>query len=168
MTVQTTFAQSIDDLGGLEDVLREYLTWDIDQLRKISGIDIDPEAYVKNTFDEIEHYFPPNGRLLLMRDDDTLIGIGFLKSVREKTCEIKRMYILPSHRGMRLGKTILGTLIQSAKDIGYSNILLDSAVYMKTAHAMYRAAGFKNIEYYPEGETDAALKDFLMYMELRI
>jgi hypothetical protein len=50
----------------------------------------------------------------------------------------------------------------------YGKILLDSAVYMKEAHSLYRSMGFTDIEYYLEGESDEALKKFLVYMEMRI
>src|SRR3990172_2139262 len=39
-----------------------------------------------------------------------------------------------------------------AKLIGYQTLRLDSARFMKTAHALYRSAGFREIESYPESE----------------
>ncbi len=162
------FARDTEDLDGLTEVLREYLEWDISQLREISGIDLDAVAYLKNTFEEIDLYFPPQGRLLLVREGQRLVGIGFLKPIRGEICEVKRMYVLPSQRGNGLGKTILAQLIDEAKKIGYKKILLDSACYMTAAHSLYRSMGFTNTEYYPEGETDEDLKDYLVYMEMSI
>jgi len=168
MALNISFARSLDELHDLRPILTEYLEWDIAQLREASGIDISAFEYVENTFNEIDAYFPPHGGLLLARDNGILVGIGFLKKIRDEHCEIKRMYVLPSHRGTGLGKKILSTLIGEAKSIGYKTVLLDSAVYMKTAHALYRSMGFEDIEYYPEGETDEMLKDYLVYMELRL
>ncbi len=168
MPVDISVARGLEDLDGVSEILRDYLTWDIDQLREISGVDLDVEAYVSNTFKEIASYFPPRGRLLLARDVHRLIGIGFLKPIGNNTCEIKRMYVLPDQRGKGLGRTLLARLIDEAKDIGYGKILLDSACYMEAAHSLYRSMGFTDVEYYPEGETDEALKEFLVYMEMRI
>ena len=78
------------------------------------------------------------------------------------------MYVRPDQRGKGLGKALLKRLINEAKDIGYRKILLDSASYMNAAHALYRSMGFTDVEYYSEGETDEALKKFLVYMELQI
>ncbi len=168
MSANISVARNVGDLDGVSGILREYLTWDIDQLREVSGIDLDAEAYLDNTFKEISLYFPPRGRLLLAREAHRLVGIGFLKPIGNDTCEIKRMYVLPDQRGKGLGKVLLARLIADAKDIGYAKILLDSACYMKAAHALYRSMGFTDVEYYSEGETDEALKEFLVYMEMQI
>ena len=168
MSAVISVAHSVEDLDGVSGILREYLTWDIDQLREVSGMDLDVEAYLDNTFNEINLYFPPRGRLLLARETHRLVGIGFLKPIENNTCEIKRMYVLPDQRGKGLGKALLTRLIAEAKDVGYTRILLDSACYMKSAHALYRSMGFTEIEYYAEGESDEALKEFLVYMEMRI
>ena len=168
MSVDLSVARDVDDLDGVSEILREYLTWDIGQLREVSGVDLDVEAYIDNTCKEISLYFPPRGRLLLAREARRLIGIGFLKPIRNNACEIKRMYVQPEQRGKGLGRTLLARLIDEAKDIGYGKILLDSACYMKAAHSLYRSMGFTDVEYYSEGETDEALKEFLVYMEMRI
>jgi len=168
MSVEIAIARNADDLEGLAEILREYLTWDIAQLCEISGVDLDVEDYAGKTFDEIGLYYAPQGRLLLTREAGRLVGIGFLKPIGNHTCEIKRMYVRPEQRGKGLGKALLTRLIDDAKQIGYTKILLDSALYMKRAHALYRSMGFTDVEYYSEGETDEALKDFLVYMELRI
>jgi GNAT superfamily N-acetyltransferase len=168
MSVDISVARDVDDLDGVSEILREYLTWDIDQLREVSGVDLDAEVYLDNTFKEIGLYFPPLGRLLLAREAHRLVGLGFLKPIGNNVCEIKRMYVLPELRGKGLGRTLLARLIDEAKDIGYGKILLDSAVYMKAAHSLYRSMGFAEIEYYQEGESDEALKEFLVYMEMRL
>ena len=168
MTVTITFAKDRSDLDGLVALLREYLEWDIGQLRRAAGIEIDAELYLTNTLDELDLYFPPRGRLLLARDKTRLVAIGFLKPVRQETCEIKRMYVHPDQRGKGLGKAILSRLIGEARSIGYAKILLDSARYMTTAHALYRSMGFTDTTYYAEGETDEALKDYLLYMEMAL
>jgi len=168
MALEISFARNSEDLDGLAGVLREYLEWDIGQLREISGIELDAETYLQNTYDEIDLYFPPHGRLILVREGRRLVGIGFLKLIRDEICEVKRMYVLPNNRGNGLGKTILATLIGEAKKIGYEKILLDSACYMTTAHSLYRSMGFTDTEYYPEGETDEYLKKYLVYMEMNI
>lgn len=168
MSVDLSFARDTRDVPDLKPILVEYLEWDISQLREVSGVDVSVDAYVENTFRELEVYFPPDGRLLLARDEGRLVGIGFLKPIRDGTCEIKRMYVRPSHRGIGLGREILCRLIDEARGIGYASVMLDSAVYMKRAHALYRSLGFVETEYYAEGETEAALNDYLIYMELRL
>ncbi len=166
MTITITEAATEDDLAGLHQMMREYLEWDIAQLNAVSGIDLDPEDYIANTFDEIDLFFPPMGRLLLARSEGRLVGMAFLKPVREGVCEIKRMYVRPEARGHRLGQRMLERLLAGARHAGYQTALLDSAVYMKKAHALYQSMGFRETEYYPEGETDQTLASFMVYMKL--
>jgi GNAT superfamily N-acetyltransferase len=168
LPIEIVSARSIDDLDGLSEVLREYMTFNVDQFREIAGIDIDAESYVENTFTEIDLYYPPRGRLLLAREGRRLIGIGFLKPIRDEICEIKRMYVLPDQRGKSLGKMILTRLIDEAKEIGYAKILLDTACFATAAHSLYRSMGFTDVDYYSEAETDEALKEYLVYMEMKI
>ncbi len=168
MPVEITVARDADDLDGLSEILREYLTWDIDQFREIAGVEFDLEPLLDYTFKEIDLYFPPLGRLILAREDRRLVGIGFLRPIRNEICEIKRMYVLPDQRGKGLGKTILARLIDEAKEIGYGKILLDIACYMTAAHSLYRSVGFTDVEYYSEAETDEAFKKYLVYMEMQI
>ena len=54
--VDIVFAQDRDDLNGLSEVLHEYLSWDINLLNEISGLDIRVQTYLNNTFSEIEDY----------------------------------------------------------------------------------------------------------------
>ncbi len=168
VSIEITVARDADDLNGLSEILREYLTWDIDQFRELTGVEIDIETFFDNTFKEISLYFPPLGRLILAREDRRLVGVGFLKPIRNEICEIKRMYVLPDQRGKGLGKALLVRLIDGAKEIGYGKILLDSACYMTAAHSLYRSAGFTDVEYYSEAETDEAFKEHLVYMEMQI
>ena len=168
MPVEITIARDSGDLDGLFDLLEEFLTWDIDQLRAVSGLDVDAKTYLDNTFSEIESYFPPRGRLLCARDGQRLVGVGFLKPIKNEICEIKRMYVRPDQRGKGLGKAILTRLIDEAKNIGYGKVLLDSACYMKAAHALYRSMGFTDADYYSEGETDEVFKDYMVYMEMQL
>ncbi len=170
MRPETTIriAEDRDDLAGLRSLLEEYLTWDIDQLRALSGVALSAAAYVQNSFDEIDLYFPPRGRLMLARHGDALVGMAFLKPVAARVCEIKRMYVIPAARGQNLGRVLLSRLIEEARAIGYAKILLDSAVYMNSAHRLYRDLGFRDVDYYPQGETEEALKDFMVYMELTL
>ncbi len=50
LSVDIVFARGADDLDGLSEVIREYLSFTADQYREISSIEIDAEAYLKKTF----------------------------------------------------------------------------------------------------------------------
>ena len=77
------------------------------------------------------------------------------------------MYVRPGFRGKKIGKKLLDQLIQDAKLIGYSKILLDSAIYMEKAHSLYRSMGFIEVDRYPESEMDLDFQKYMVYMELK-
>jgi putative acetyltransferase len=59
--------------------------------------------------------------------------------------EIKRMYVAPSARGRGLGRRILDTLEQHARDLGLRVIRLETGIHQPEAIGLYRSAGFADI-----------------------
>jgi GNAT superfamily N-acetyltransferase len=104
----------------------------------------------------------------LAKEGNQAVGIGCMKKIREGMCEIKRIYVRQGHRGKKIGQKLLDQLIQSAREIGYSKILLDSARFMKKAHSLYRSAGFKEIEIYSETEMTENFQEHMVYMGLEL
>ena len=163
-------AQTKEDFEHARELFTEYLTWAIEKSKEFYNVDIDIKKMVDRSMDGIEEglFSPPHGRLLLAREKNDPIGVGCLKTIREGTWEIKRMYVRPSHRGKKIGQKLLEQLVQSAKEIGCSKVLLDTAQFMKDAHALYRSAGFKEANLYSETEMTENFQDHMIYMELKL
>jgi GNAT superfamily N-acetyltransferase len=66
--------------------------------------------------------------------------------------EIKRMYVRSAIRRRGVGRALVRRLLDEAHAIGYQRIRLDSARFMKQAHALYRSFGFREIEPYEGSE----------------
>ena len=62
--------------------------------------------------------------------------------------EIKRMYVVPEARGRGLGRRLLEALEETARELGYARIRLDTGARQPHARAMYEAAGYHPIENY--------------------
>lgn len=109
-------------------------------------------------------YAPPEGRLLLVEFDNALAACGALRRIDADNCEMKRLYVRPQFRGKGLGRVVAERLITEARSIGYRHMRLDTVEpVMKSAVAMYRNMGFRNIDPYctnPEAGT--------LYMELAL
>ncbi|MGB7023075.1 MAG: GNAT family N-acetyltransferase [Candidatus Acidiferrales bacterium] len=92
----------------------------------------------------------PRGRLFLAFDDrDGMVaGCGALRRIDAETCEMKRFYVRPAFRGKGLGRELILALIDSARQIGYVRMRLDTLPSMTTAIALYRALGFREIAPY--------------------
>ena len=91
--------------------------------------------------------------------------MGALHQIREKTGEIKRMYIRPAYRGKGYGKALLQQLLQKAKEFGYHSVYLDSGRFMTTARKLYRSFGFVECNKYPETEVPPQFSPQWLFME---
>jgi ribosomal protein S18 acetylase RimI-like enzyme len=107
-------------------------------------------------------YAPPEGRLLLLLRQNDPAGCVALHKIDAEICEMKRLYVRPRFRGLGLGKILADQIIADARKIGYKRLRLDTVEpMMRTAVAMYRNLGFREIAPYRENPIEGAL-----YMEL--
>ena len=113
----------------------------------------------------LDKFYPPEGKLLLAESDNQLAGIACLRKIKEDICEVKRMYVREEFRGTGIGRTLLDKLIEAAKESGYPRVRLDSARFMSTAHSLYHSSGFREIEPYPESEIPEEFQPNWIFME---
>ena len=106
-------------------------------------------------------YLPPDGRLILATENDKVAGCVALRKLDDGICEMKRLYVRPIFRGTGLGRLLATSLIETAKEVGYQKMRLDTLPgKMDRAIAMYQRLGFKNIDpYYFNPVEDAAFME---------
>lgn len=97
-------------------------------------------------------YAEPSGLLLLVLVDGALAGCGgfrpLLHSDHLNACEMKRVYVRPSFRGLGIGRLLVDRLMMDARQAGYTTMLLDTLSGMETARALYRESGFVEVAPY--------------------
>ena len=127
------------------------------------GFDLGFQEFEKEMADFPDEYSSPRGCLLLAFYDDELAGCVALRDLSNGICEMKRLYVRPAFRGLKVGKALAEAIIEAGKDLGYTHMRLDTAPYMKEAISLYRSLGFKEIESYRYNPIEGAT-----YMELAL
>lgn len=93
-------------------------------------------------------YGPPRGALLLASVGGDFVGCVGLRDLGEGIAEMKRMYVLPSFQGKGIGKALTDRFIETATDLGYTAVRLDTLRKLDRAIALYKSVGFKEIGTY--------------------
>ena len=100
-------------------------------------------------------YAPPDGRMYVALVDGEVAGCIALRRFDVQTAEMKRLYVRPAFHGKGLGRRLAAHIVQDARQIGYTRMLLDTLPKLNVAVALYTSIGFEEIsaynDYSPEG-----------------
>ncbi len=95
-----------------------------------------------------EQMSPPGGAYVVLYEDGRPVAGGGVRELSPGVGEIKRMYVLPEHRSKGLARRVLAELEDAAREIGYERVRLDTGDPQPHAMALYRSAGYRDIENY--------------------
>lgn len=141
--------EAVADPGGLAHVRSlfvEYVEWLGEDLG-FQGFDEEMESFPGD-------YAPPEGVLLLARVDGSAAGAVGLRPLGDGACEMKRMYVRPPWRSLRIGRRLAERVIAEARRIGYRAMRLDTLERLTAADALYRSLGFRRIDAYYDNPLD--------------
>jgi GNAT superfamily N-acetyltransferase len=80
------------------------------------------------------------------------VGCGALKDYKNKTAEVKRMYVLPEYRSKGFGGIILKELEAWAAELKYSILILETGKAQPEAIRLYEKSGYTLIPNYGQYE----------------
>lgn len=98
--------------------------------------------------DPAKKYTSPEGELLVAVEGEDVLGMIAYHKHSDTRCEMKRLYVKPSCRGMKLGEKLIEELIAHARQAGYKEMVLDTIVPLQTAIHLYKKLGFTECEPY--------------------
>lgn len=139
-----------DDLTEIAKLFKEY--------KSELNVDLSFQPDDESTDEIKKSYAQLNGKIFIAQVDDEFAGcIAFHQMKSELDCEIKRLYVKPKFRGLKIGKILLEHAIKSAFDLGYTSIYLDTLERLKAACRMYENFGFKKIPPYYQNPLEGVI-----------
>jgi putative acetyltransferase len=111
------------------------------------GLEADPETTDADLKDIEANYLQRGGLFEIIEDDDAnLLGSFGLYPIVKTTCELRKMYFVPSARGLGLGKQVLQRAITRARESGFKQIVLETSSKLIAANRLYAKFGFEPAE----------------------
>lgn len=95
-------------------------------------------------------YTPPNGRILAAVMDGSVIGCVAFRKHSDYRCEMKRLYLKPKYRGLKLGEALVRAIVEAARTEGYTEMVLDTIKPLQSAVRLYKKLGFEETDAYYE------------------
>jgi putative acetyltransferase len=91
----------------------------------------------------VEALRQPNVTLLTAGVDGEVAGCGAFVNQGGEYAEIKRMFVLPEFRGLKLGRRILEELENRARASGLALARLETGIHQPEALLLYERAGYQ-------------------------
>lgn len=134
----------VSELDGVRTLFNEYAT--------ALGVDLCFQNFNEELRTLPGEYSPPRGGLILATVNGQLAGCCAMRPLDAvdypNACEMKRLYVRPIFRGLRLGRLLAEHILDVARLAGYGCILLDTLDDMESARALYQELGFAEIPPY--------------------
>ena len=101
-----------------------------------------------------EYFQPPDGTFVVAFEDGTPIACGGVGRWNDEIAELRRMYVLPEHRGRGLGRAIMERLEEEARRLGYARMRLETGNEAPEAIGLYTSSGYAPIPCWGPFATD--------------
>lgn len=145
------------DFQAVTSLFNAYSNWCRENFVRHGMVASDDERLTSFNQEEIPGVFSQSGHAILIAYlDDKAVGCVFLRKLDHLYCEMKRLYVVPECRKMRLGLRLMEAVMKRALQLDYRFLRITShSQYMGKAIRMYQDYGFKRIENYLEDPLQA-------------
>jgi GNAT superfamily N-acetyltransferase len=123
---------------------RDYFAWMNVEIEQAMGLSIpvilgmELEAYIDSAMNSICRIAPPESAFHIGLLHGRAVGMCGLRRLADGSAEVVRIYVRPENCGLGIARLILQQLMDEAASMGYSELKLDTAVFMKAAPAPIR------------------------------
>jgi len=106
------------------------------------GYTMDFSEFDRDLADIPGTYQDSGGEFWVLEDEGLIAGcIGITREDAER-CELHRLYLLPTHRGRKLGRRLIETAVSWCRENGCRELCLWSDIRFETAREVYIRCGF--------------------------
>ena len=88
--------------------------------------------------------FYSGGALLVGYEEDAPVACIAIKKMDDTTCEAKRLFIKPENRGKGYARTMLNSMLDKAKELGFKEVTFTTKPsVMQIGYGLYKRMGFE-------------------------
>ncbi len=106
----------------------------------------------------------PSVRFHVARHEGAIVGCAALVLAGDGTAEIKRMFVDPQARGLKIGRLLLEALAATARAEQLTAIRLETGIHQPEAIGLYRSGGYVEIAPFGDYQPDP----LSLFMEKRL
>lgn len=107
-------------------------------------------VYYDDTTDHLSDLFSVKGSTYFIAEEEGVIlgGVGIYptEGLPEDTCELVKMYLVPSARNKGLGGLLINKSLEYARETGYTQVYLESMPELQKALSVYEKFGFEYLK----------------------
>ncbi|NJM74059.1 MAG: GNAT family N-acetyltransferase [Scytonema sp. RU_4_4] len=109
------------------------------------GLGWEPDGADRDVLQVEECYLAVGGEFWVIEYQNQVVGTGAYYPIKrgEKAVEIRKMYLLPSVRGLGLGKYLLQQLEVAIASRGFQQIWIETASVLTEAVKLYESNGYQ-------------------------
>lgn len=121
------------------------------------------QGRLKDLDDIHKNYFENGGVFLVVTDNNQVVGMGAIRRLQDKMCELKRIALLFEYQGKGLGYQMVMELLRIAREMGYEKARLETApAHQKRASVLYKRLGFYEIPKYQISHPDDIAMEMIL------
>ena len=129
-----------DYLSEVKELIREY--------SKHLGRDLSFQNIEDELKDPSNKYTAPEGEILVAIDGEKVLGMVAYHRHSDMRCEMKRLYVRQTARGMHLGDTLVNEILAHAKKSGLPRNRVGYDSSSESRHLLVQKHGFEECEAY--------------------
>ncbi|MCU4654055.1 GNAT family N-acetyltransferase [Roseibacterium sp. SDUM158016] len=159
--------EDIPDHADFEALRREWFEVGTRDLAALGGPVRTVDQMMERFWEETQDFLAPNGVTVLALDGNgALLGSGALRRIGPGVADLKRLYVRPAARGMRLGQALAQERIDAARERGFKTLFTNTITSNHRMLGIYEGLGFSRVPRFPECHEPIEMDHLLIYLRL--